>query len=155
MAALFGKPGRNDGGRPLSAEDLEHFREWSSTRAGIDGYVEPSTVVNQLSLLLVDIMGEYTRRPIGSWGEADRLGRELGVAIYDAAATGYPRRMRERDEAMRLKAKRERAERIREEFRRADRAERIREEFRRADRAERIREEFRRADRAERAEEER
>ena len=83
--ALFGRRKSNsryDGGRPISPEDLEHFRTWSATRAGIDGYVEPATVVNPVSLLLVDILGEYTRRPIGSWDAADRLGRELGFAVY-------------------------------------------------------------------------
>lgn len=121
--ALFGRRKSNsryDGGRPISPEDLEHFRTWSATRAGIDGYVEPATVVNPVSLLLVDILGDYTRRPIGSWDAADRLGRELGFAVYAADETGYPRRMRERDEAMRLKQKRERRERMREEMRRLE-----------------------------------
>lgn len=121
--ALFGRRKSNskyDGGRPISPEDLEHFRTWCATRAGIDGYVEPATVVNPVSLLLVDILGEYTRRPIGSWEAADRLGRELGFAVYAADETGYPRRMRERDEAMRLKQKRERRERMREEMRRLE-----------------------------------
>lgn len=121
--ALFGSRKSNskyDGGRPISPEDLEHFRTWCATRAGIDGYVEPATVVNPVSLLLVDILGEYTRRPIGSWDAADRLGRELGFAVYAADETGYPRRMRERDEAMRLKQKRERRERMREEMRRLE-----------------------------------
>ncbi|HJE91835.1 MAG TPA: oxidoreductase [Dietzia timorensis] len=121
--ALFGRnrqSSKYDGGRPISPEDLEHFRTWCATRAGIDGYVEPATVVNPVSLLLVDILGEYTRRPIGSWDVADKLGRELGFAVYAADETGYPRRMRERDEAMRLKQKRERRERMREEMRRLE-----------------------------------
>ena len=121
--ALFGRnrqSSKYDGGRPISPEDLEHFRTWCSTRAGIDGYVEPATVVNPVSLLLVDILGEYTRRPVGSWDAADKLGRELGFAVYAADETGYPRRMRERDEAMRLKQKRERRERMREEMRRLE-----------------------------------
>lgn len=113
------KPG-DDGRRGISPEDLEHLRSWSATRAGIDGYVEPETVVNSTSLLLVDLMGEYTRRPVGGWREADKIGRELGIAIYDATETGYPRRMRERDEAMRKKARREMRERMREEARRLE-----------------------------------
>lgn len=121
--ALFGRrknDSRYDGGRPISPEDLDYLRSWCATRAGIDGYVEPATVVNPVSLLLVDILGEYTRRPIGSWDAADRLGRELGFAVYAADETGYPRRMRERDEANRLKEKRERRERMRAEMRRLE-----------------------------------
>ena len=121
--ALFGRnrqSSKYDGGRPISPEDLEHFRTWCATRAGSDGYVEPATVVNPVSLLIDDILGEYTRRPIGSWDVADKLGRELGFAVYAADETGYPRRMRERDEAMRLKQKRERRERMREEMRRLE-----------------------------------
>lgn len=120
MAALFRRRSGGDAGPPLSQEDLDHFRRWASTRAGIDGFVEPATVVNALSLLLVDIMGEYTRRPVGDWATADAVGRELGVAIYDASVTGYPRRMRERDEALKLREKRERLARLREEYRRAE-----------------------------------
>lgn len=121
--ALFRRKGSkplDDDRHRISQEDLDHLRTWASTRAGIDGYVEPATVVNATSLLLVDLLGEYTRRPVGGWREADRIGKELGIAIYDATETGYPRRMRERDEAMRKKAKREQRERLREESRRVE-----------------------------------
>ena len=119
--ALFrrNRDGRGGAGaRGISPEDLEHLRTWASTRVGIDGYLEPATVVNQTSLLLVDLLGEYTRRPVSGWREADAIGKELRIAVYDATETGYPRRMRERDEAMRKRAKREARERLRDEARR-------------------------------------
>lgn len=102
----------------ISSDDMEHLRTWARTRVGIDGYLEPPTIVNPPSLLLVDLLGEYTRRPVAGWREADAIAKDLHIALYDAEETGYPRRMRERDETLRKQAKREARERLKDQARR-------------------------------------
>ena len=74
---------------------LAHLEQFTSSRRGVEAFVEPATTVTQLTIVLVAVDGEWTRRRIGSERDAMDLGRRLGIPIYDVHATGYPPRMRE------------------------------------------------------------
>jgi hypothetical protein len=88
-------------GRTLDREaeraDLAHLERFATSRPGVEGYVEPRTAVTAATIVLVAADGEWTRRRIGGPEVARRLSRDLGIPVYDAQVTGYPRRMREFD----------------------------------------------------------
>lgn len=73
----------------------------------VEGFVEPETIVNEMSIVLVDITGDFTRRRIGGPEGIDVVAKELGIPIYDVEETGYPQRMREKIERDRILRKRE------------------------------------------------
>ena len=87
-----GKPGTV---RQSVNDDVRHLKEFAASRQGIEGYVEPQTNTTATTLVLVARDGEWTRRRVSAPKVAFDLGRELGVPVYDVAATGYPSRMRE------------------------------------------------------------
>lgn len=94
---LFGKLGRRQHpGTVRTAEDadLAHLRAFAASRAGVEGFVEPQTMTTATTLVLVAGDGEWTRRRVSSPKAAFDLGRDLGLPVYDVAATGYPQRMR-------------------------------------------------------------
>lgn len=69
--------------------------------------MEPETIVNEMSMVLVDITGDFTRRRIGGPKGIDVVAKELGIPVYDVEETGYPQRMREKIERDRILRKRE------------------------------------------------
>lgn len=73
----------------------------------VEGFVEPETIVNEMSIVLVDITGDFTRRRIGGPKGIDVVAKELGIPVYDVEETGYPQRMREKIERDRILRKRE------------------------------------------------
>jgi hypothetical protein len=75
--------------------DLAHLERFAATRRGVEGYVEPRTAVTETTIVLVAADGEWTRRRIAGPHMARRLQRDLGIPVYDAQVTGYPRRMRD------------------------------------------------------------
>ncbi len=74
---------------------LDHLRGFSTTRRGVEAYVEPATNVSAESVVLVATNGEWTRRAVGSRQAAFELARSLDIPVYDVLLTGYPKRMRE------------------------------------------------------------
>ncbi|AKK09256.1 hypothetical protein CTEST_09135 [Corynebacterium testudinoris] len=82
--------------------------------------MEPETVVNEMSVVLVDENGDFTRRRIGGPKGIDAVSKLLGVPVYDVEETGYPQRMRERIERERLLRKREEQRQRREKFERGE-----------------------------------
>ncbi|MCW4355365.1 oxidoreductase [Hoyosella sp. YIM 151337] len=95
----------------MSDEDIAYLEGWVSERAGVEGYVEPETFVNQLTVVLVAKDGEWTRRRVGTAKTARKLGQRLSVPMYDVQKTGYPQRMRDHNERQRILERRERARR--------------------------------------------
>jgi hypothetical protein len=75
--------------------DLAHLEQFVASRRGVEGYVEPRTVVTETTIVLVAADGEWTRRRIDGPEVARRLSRELAIPVYDAQVTGYPQRMRD------------------------------------------------------------
>lgn len=95
---VFSKLGRKERpGTVRAAQDGDraHLEAFASSRSGVEGYVEPQTLTTAPTLVLVAGDGEWTRRRIEAPKAAFDLGRKLGIPVYDVAATGYPRRMRE------------------------------------------------------------
>jgi hypothetical protein len=72
-----------------------HLSGFAASRTGVEGFVEPQTNTTATTLVLVASDGEWTRRRIDSPKAGFDLGRKLAIPVYDVAATGYPRRMRE------------------------------------------------------------
>jgi hypothetical protein len=81
--------------REAERDDLAHLERFATTRAGVEGYVEPRTSVTETTIVLVAGDGEWTRRRIAGPDVARRLSRDLAIPVYDAQVTGYPQRMRE------------------------------------------------------------
>ncbi|MCQ9352287.1 oxidoreductase [Corynebacterium sp. 153RC1] len=108
------KPARGPG-ETVREHDLAYLKAWVRDHALVEAYIEPETLVNEMSVVLVDASGEFTRRRIGGPKGIDVIARTLGVPVYDVEETGYPQRMRtkiERDRILRKRA--EQAQRRRE-----------------------------------------
>lgn len=86
----------------------------------VEAFIEPETLVNEMSVVLVDVTGDFTRRYIGGPKGIDVVARELQVPVYDVEETGYPQRMREKIERDRILRKREEQRKRREKFDRGE-----------------------------------
>lgn len=118
-----GKPGIKPPRAPgdtIRAEDLAYLRQWVQGREFVEGFVEPETLINELSVVLVDATGDFTRRRIGGPKGVDVVAREVGVPLYDVEETGYPQRMRERIERDRILRKRQEQQERRARFERGE-----------------------------------
>src|SRR4051812_18137855 len=71
--------------------DVKAMRKFASTRAGVEAYVEPRTMQQPMTVVLVAHDGEWLRFTVPD----ERAVRSLGVPVYEASRTGYPRRMKE------------------------------------------------------------
>lgn len=91
---LFGRrePARESGS---TRADEEHLRAFIQSRRGVEGFVEPPTVISGITMLLVAYDGEWTRRRVPSVQWAHKFANKHGVPSYDAAVVGIPQRMRE------------------------------------------------------------
>lgn len=86
--------------------DLVALERWAAPRGYVEGFIEPETFVNEMSIVLVDEGGDHIRRKIGGPKGIDVVAKRLGIDIYDVEETGYPQRMRDRIEKDRLIRKR-------------------------------------------------
>lgn len=102
-------------GNTVRKEDLKYLQQWIVGRSGVEGFVEPETLVNEMSVVFVDAAGEFTRRRIGGPKGIDAVARATGVPLYFAEETGYPQRMREKIEKDRMLKAREEQRRRREQ----------------------------------------
>ena len=78
-----------------SSVDRAHLEDFITTRRGVEGFVEPPTAVSGVTLLLVAVDGEWTRRRVPSAKWAHQFANKRQVPSYDAAVVGVPSRMRE------------------------------------------------------------
>lgn len=113
-------------GDTVRPKDLAYLQEWAAKRSGVEGFIEPETIVNEMSVVFVDATGEWTRRKIGGPKGIDVVHRKTGVTLYFAEETGYPQRMRDRIEKDRIVRERlkQRERRARLEQERLERARR-------------------------------
>lgn len=81
--------------RAATGVDRAHLDEFISSRRGVEGFVEPPTAVSGVTLLLVAVDGEWTRRRVPSAQWAHQFANKRGVPSYDAGVVGVPARMRE------------------------------------------------------------
>ena len=103
-------------GETIRQHDAHELRTWAAGRAFVEAFVEPETVVNEMSVVLVDETGQFIRRPIGGPKGIDAVGKLLGCPVYDVDETGYPQRMRERLERERILRRREEQRQRRKAF---------------------------------------
>ena len=80
--------------------DRGEIKQFVKSRRGVEAYVEPRTLDQGLSVVLVASDGEWLRftLPDDTW--LRRFAYKRAVPIYDAGVMGYPKRMRDyrRDE---------------------------------------------------------
>jgi hypothetical protein len=81
--------------RQATSADEKHLAAWLTTRRGVEGFVEPQTTVQPVTLLLVAHDGEWTRRRVTSIRWAHDFCNRLGIPSYDAGLVGIPDRMRD------------------------------------------------------------
>ncbi|GIG27446.1 oxidoreductase [Cellulomonas marina] len=98
-------------GRAARAETTAHLAEFARSRVGVEGYVEPATAQNPVTLMLVATDGEWTRRRVPDERAGHALARELGIPVYDVQRVGYPQRVRDWNSRQRILARRTAAER--------------------------------------------
>ncbi|WP_026209314.1 hypothetical protein [Corynebacterium caspium] len=113
MFNLFGKRKQPANLRPprsktgtIRPEDVSYLQQWVVGRAFVEAFIEPETLINEMSVVLVDENGDFTRRRIGGPKGIDDIAKLLDIPVYDVEETGYPQRMRQRIEAERLVRKR-------------------------------------------------
>ncbi|WP_040772157.1 hypothetical protein [Rhodococcus rhodnii] len=107
-----GRRGRGAGGRRGPEQsDAAYLTQWVREHRGVEAYVEPATVVTEVTVVLVAWDGEWTRRKVGGDRGARKLGEDLKIPVYDVRKTGYPKRMRDFDNRRRIERRRERLER--------------------------------------------
>lgn len=104
----------------MRPEDLAYLKQWVADRPMVEAYIEPETLVNEMSVVLVDVTGDFTRRRIGGPKGIDVIAKQLGCPVYDVEETGYPQRMREKIERDRIIRKREEQKERRARFERGE-----------------------------------
>lgn len=72
---------------------LESLQQFANERKGVEGYIEPRTATQPLTLLLVDRDGDSARAPVRDERDAKAFCEALAIPIYDASVIGYPQRM--------------------------------------------------------------
>jgi hypothetical protein len=92
---LFGRKARRGGLRTGDAADVEHLASFVKSRAGVEAYLEPRTMVTETTIVLVAASGEWTRRRVRGVEAARQFARKSGVPLYDVGVVGYPQRMRD------------------------------------------------------------
>src|SRR5207247_2764006 len=71
------------------------IKDFVATRTGVEAFVEPRTMSQELSVVLVATDGEWLRfhLPDDSW--LLKFAHKRGVPVYDAGVLGYPKRMKD------------------------------------------------------------
>lgn len=95
MGLLRRNKGRPGTLRAATSADLDHLRQFISTRSGVEAYLEPRTAVTDTTVVLVADTGEWTRRRVDSPDAAATFAKKQSIPLYDAAKVGYPQRMRD------------------------------------------------------------
>jgi hypothetical protein len=78
-----------------SKTDQRAVKDFVKTRRGVEAYVEPRTLDQQLSVVLVASDGEWLRFTLPEETWLRRFAHKRGMPVYDAGVMGYPKRMRE------------------------------------------------------------
>jgi hypothetical protein len=77
------------------AEDRAGILEFVETRAAVEAYVEPKTVMHPLSVVLIAGDGEHRRFELSDDAYLRELTATHNLRVLDAARVGYPQRMRD------------------------------------------------------------
>jgi hypothetical protein len=93
--------------RGSTSQDTSYLESWAAAHRGVEAFVEPRTTVTETTVVLVAHDGEWTRRRIDGEQGAFRLGRKLGIPVYEVSKVGYPKRMREYTARQRAQSRRQ------------------------------------------------
>lgn len=63
---------------------------WAADKAFIEAFIEPETVVNEMSVVVVDEKGEFIRRRIGGPKGIDAVGKLLQCDVLMSKKPGTP-----------------------------------------------------------------
>jgi len=76
-------------------EDQGAIKDFVKTRTGVEAYVEPRTLSQEFSVVLVASDGEWLRfaLPDDSW--LRKFAHKQGMPMYDVGLVGYPKRMKD------------------------------------------------------------
>lgn len=107
-------------GDTIRDRDAHALKNWVTGKTFVEAFVEPETVVNEMSVVLVDEQGAFLRRRIGGPKGIDAVAKLLNIPLYDVEETGYPDRMRRRIEQDRILRKRREAAERRAKFERGE-----------------------------------
>jgi len=77
------------------AEDREAILAFLESHTGVEAYVEPKTVMHNLSVMLVAGDGEHKRFELSDDAFIRQLQATHNLRVLDAARVGYPQRMRD------------------------------------------------------------
>ncbi|MGV0326290.1 oxidoreductase [Corynebacterium confusum] len=94
-------------GETIREQDARDLQGWARLRGWVEAFVEPETIVNEMSVVVVDEGGDFIRRRIGGPKGIDAVAKLLDCPVYDVEETGYPERMRRKMERDRILRKRE------------------------------------------------
>ena len=75
--------------------DQGAIKDFVKSRSGVEAYVEPRTLSQEFSVVLVASDGEWLRftLPDDSW--LRKFAHKRGVPMYDVGLVGYPKRMKD------------------------------------------------------------
>jgi hypothetical protein len=82
-------------GPGLAQEDRKGMEGFIKTRNGVEAYLEPSTMHQSPTVVLVASDGEWTRFSLPDVEAFQKLARKLALPVYDVSRVGYPKRMRD------------------------------------------------------------
>jgi hypothetical protein len=85
---------RRSAGR-VDREDRRQMKGFIKSRSGVEAYVEPRTLDQPLSVVLVAADGEWLRFSLPEDRYLRKLSAKYRMPIYDVARMGYPKRMKE------------------------------------------------------------
>ena len=74
---------------------LDELKSFIAEHKGIEGYIEPRTATNPVTLLLVDRDGRNKRAPVREPDDAVSFCEQHSIPVYDAQVIGYPKRMKD------------------------------------------------------------
>ena len=89
---------RKKTGRPrgrMDREDRRAMKDFIKSRQGVEAYVEPPTLDQRPSVVLVAADGEWLRFSVPDDRYLRKLSAKHRMPIYDVARMGYPKRMKE------------------------------------------------------------
>lgn len=79
---------------PGPEERRDEILEFLVSHQGVEAYMEPKTAMSQQSVVLVDAEGDWRRFELREDAFIRTLASQRGIRVFDAAKTGYPKRMK-------------------------------------------------------------
>jgi len=71
------------------------MKDFIKSRTGVEAYLEPGSLDQHHSVVLVASDGEWLRFTLPEEVAFRRFAQQLGLPVYDAGLLGYPKRMKE------------------------------------------------------------